>query len=260
MATNHSNEDSPYNEIAGLYNLCWERAYLPAALPALDKLFFSYLHPYAKVLDLCCGSGHITAELVRQGFQVTGADNSAKLIELARLRLPNVEFHVQDARQLKQNRTFHGVLSTYDSLNHFLTIEDLSQVFACVKKVLKPGGRFVFDMNMEEAYTLDLRQWTVDLGESNVGLVRGLYDPFLILRELRLFGSARRTEITAGGSAKPWLKSAATLNFRLSGHSSIVVFMMLRQCRHLWPGSPPTLELGACSSWLADDALGLDVF
>ena len=217
MATNHSNEDSPYNEIAGLYNLCWERAYLPAALPALDKLFFSYLHPYAKVLDLCCGSGHITAELVRQGFQVTGADNSAKLIELARLRLPNVEFHVQDARQLKQNRTFHGVLSTYDSLNHFLTIEDLSQVFACVKKVLKPGGRFVFDMNMEEAYTLDLRQWTVDLGESNVGLVRGLYDPFSHLARTEVIWFSKENGNNCWRQRKTVVKERCYPQFQIIG-------------------------------------------
>ncbi len=169
---------SSYDEIAGLYNICWARAYLPAALPALQKLFFAHFGSHAKVLDLCCGSGHITEELVRRGFQVTGVDNSAKLIELAQRRLPQVEFHVQDARRLKLNRTFHGVLSTYDSLNHMLSIEDLIMVFAGVKQLLKPGGRFVFDMNLEQAYSLDLRQWTVDIGDANVGLVRGLYDSF----------------------------------------------------------------------------------
>lgn len=176
MLNDQLEEASLYDEIAGLYNACWAGVYLPAALPALERLFFSQLPPHAKVLDLCCGSGHITEELVRQGFQVTGVDKSAKLIELAKQRLPQVEFEVQDARNLALKRTFHGVLSTYDSLNHLLTIEDLSQVFASVKSVLKPGGRFVFDMNLEEAYSLDMRQWTVDLSETSVGLVRGLYD------------------------------------------------------------------------------------
>jgi hypothetical protein len=34
----------------------------------------------------------------------------------------------------------------------------------------------VFDMNMEEAYSMDLREWAVDVKEQSVGMVRGKYD------------------------------------------------------------------------------------
>lgn len=159
-----------------MYHALWANWYLPAALPALEKLFFSQMCDGGRVLDLCCGSGHVTRELVSRGYHVTGVDASAALIAIARRELPQVDCYVQDARVLNLDRCFDGVLSTFDSLNHILSLDDLCRVFGRVHHALKSGGWFVFDMNLEEAYSMDLRQWTVDMAENNVGLVRGTYD------------------------------------------------------------------------------------
>lgn len=168
--------ESPYDEIATMYHTLWADWYLPAALPALEKLFFSCTPVGSQVLDLCCGSGHVTKELVARGYRVTGIDNSAELIELARKELPGVDFRVQDARALDLENRYDAVLSTFDSLNHIPDIEDLRQVFLGVSRVLKPGGLFVFDMNLEEAYSADLREWAVNITDRSVGLVRGEFD------------------------------------------------------------------------------------
>ncbi|MBV9760981.1 MAG: class I SAM-dependent methyltransferase [Acidobacteriaceae bacterium] len=167
---------SSYDEIAEMYHALWADWYLPAALPALEKLFFSKLRPGSRVLDLCCGSGHVTRELIARGHRVTGVDSSAALTVIARRELPHADWLVCDARSLRFNTRFEGVLSTFDSLNHILTLDELRLVFRGVRAALKPGGLFVFDMNLEEAYSLDLHQWTVNISESRVGLVRGVYD------------------------------------------------------------------------------------
>ena len=167
---------SSYDEIAGLYHAMWADWYLPAARAALEALFFSKLSAKSKVLDLCCGSGHLTSELVRRGYAVTGVDSSSALIDLARRDLPTVDFVVQDARRLELEPKFDGVLSTFDSLNHILGLPELRDVFRGVSCVLCAGGLFVFDMNLEEAYSMDLREWTVNVSRSSVGLVRGTYD------------------------------------------------------------------------------------
>ena len=169
---------SSYDEIASMYDDLWSDWYLPAAMPALERLFFSRVAPGSHVLDLCCGSGHVTKELVRRGYDVTGVDNSAELIALARRQMPGVDLRVQDARHLALDQDFDAVLSTFDSLNHILSLEELEQVFTGVYGVLRYGGRFVFDMNVEEAYSLDLKQWSVHIKETSVGMVRGRYDPF----------------------------------------------------------------------------------
>jgi SAM-dependent methyltransferase len=159
-----------------MYHALWANSYMPAALPALERLFFSQLGARARVLDVCCGSGHVTSVLVKQGYRVTGVDSSAALIEIARDEIPQADLRVQDARHLELEGSYDGALSTFDSLNHMLSLEDLHAVFSSVYAILDSGGLFVFDMNLEEAYSLDLHQWSVNIRHDAVGLSRGLYD------------------------------------------------------------------------------------
>jgi len=167
---------SSYNPVARMYHELWADFYLPAAMPALEQLFFSELPLDARVLDVCCGSGHVTRELVKRGYRVTGVDASAELIELARHDLPDVDFHVQDVTELALDGRFDAALSTFDSLNHILTLEGLFSAFARVRRVLKRGGLFVFDMNLDEAYAAETREWSATVSESSIGLVRGAFD------------------------------------------------------------------------------------
>ncbi len=168
---------SSYDEIAGMYHALWADWYFPAALPALEKLFFAQIPKQARLLDLCCGSGHVTKELVARGYHVTGVDNSAELITIARRELPGIDLRVQNARYLDFDNHFDAVLSTFDSLNHLLNLEDLRLVFKGVRRSLNNEGLFFFDMNLAEAYSADLRQWAVDLADDSVSMVRGTYHP-----------------------------------------------------------------------------------
>lgn len=168
---------SSYDDVAVMYHTLWSNSYLPGALPALERLFFCQVLTTAHVLDVCCGCGHVTAELMRRGYTITGVDNSKELIEIARRELPQVEFHLQDVRHLTLQGPFDAALSTFDSLNHILNLGDLHSVFAGVYAALRKGGLFVFDMNLEEAYEVDLRQWTVNVRHDSVGMSRGMYDP-----------------------------------------------------------------------------------
>ncbi len=129
------------------------------------------------MLDVCCGSGHVTRELIGRGYAVTAVDASAELIALARRDWPGIDWQVQDARNMDVGRAkYSAALSTFDSLNHLAHIDDLQKVFACVHRALEPGGLFVFDMNLEEAFLSDHRRWTAEVTSEYVSLVRGSYD------------------------------------------------------------------------------------
>jgi len=168
--------ESSYDEIAPMYHALWASSYLPAAQPALANLFFAKIQPHARVLDVCCGSGHVTCELLRQGYRVTGVDNSAALLEIAQQTLPAAQLVLQDVRHLTLPGPYDAAISTFDSLNHMLSLEDLHAVFSGVYSALITGGLFLFDMNLEEAYAQDLHQWLVNIHHDSVGLARGLYD------------------------------------------------------------------------------------
>jgi SAM-dependent methyltransferase len=101
----------------------------------------------ARVLDLCCGSGDLSRELLARGYQVTGLDGSPEMLRYARQRVPRTEFLLEDARSFACEARFDAVLSTYDSLNHILSLEELEAVFANVFRALVPGGLFFFDLH-----------------------------------------------------------------------------------------------------------------
>lgn len=70
------------------------------------------------VLDLGCGGGEPVARfLVEHGLHVTGVDLSPQMIELARNRLPTLEWIVGDMRRLALDRRFDGILA-WDSYFH----------------------------------------------------------------------------------------------------------------------------------------------
>jgi SAM-dependent methyltransferase len=172
-----SGRDSPYDVIAGLYHRHWDNWYVPQAAPALERLFFPHIRPAANLLDVCCGSGHITRELAGRGYRVTGIDNSLALLELARREVPEARFVHADVRDFRLEEKFEGALSTFDSMNHLLSADDLAAAFVSVHAALQPAAPFVFDLNTEEAYRLDWTQWTAEVAEESVSLVQGRFDP-----------------------------------------------------------------------------------
>jgi SAM-dependent methyltransferase len=169
---------SPYDPIAEFYRTAWANWYLPSVLPALQRLLFPALPAGAALLDVCCGCGHITRALALRGYHVTGLDSSQELIARASELLPDSEFLVSDVRDFVFDRQFDGALSTFDSLNHLLSYADLASAFRSVKRALKQGAPFFFDMNLEEAYSLDLGNWFRHSEENEIGFVRGRYDPY----------------------------------------------------------------------------------
>jgi SAM-dependent methyltransferase len=183
---------SAYDAIAEMYDSRWDGWYLPEALPALSTLFFHRVHRGARVLEVCCGSGHVTSELIARGYNVTGVDNSAGLLRLGRAKMPQLDLVLQDVRKLALRPVFDAALSTFDSLNHILELDELVSCLKCVRSTLKPGGLFVFDVNDEEAYRMDLSRWQTTVDSDRVLLVRGTYDPSQKLGATELVSFARQ--------------------------------------------------------------------
>ena len=140
-----------YDPFARVYNQHWG-FFATKAYPILEHLVLEKLSPGCAVLDLCCGTGQLAAELSRRGYRTTGLDGSEGMIEIARKNAPDVDFVVQDARNIALTRKFAAALSTFDSLNHVMSLDELEQVFRSVFSVLDGGGYFVFDLNMEEGF------------------------------------------------------------------------------------------------------------
>ena len=140
-----------YDAFAWVYNRHWG-AFATRIVPVLEKLVLGALPPRARILDLCCGTGQLAQALSAEGFRLTGIDGSASMIAIARENAPDASFKVDDARSFAVPGEFQAALSTFDSLNHVMSLEELTGVFGNVYRALSGGGVFVFDLNMEDGY------------------------------------------------------------------------------------------------------------
>ncbi|WP_226011291.1 class I SAM-dependent methyltransferase [Halomicrobium salinisoli] len=100
--------------------------------------------PGARVLDLGCGTGHLTADLaaaVGDG-EVVGIDRSAEMVAAARENYPDLRFECVDATEYETDEPFDAVFS--NAALHW--IADQRAVAERVRDALAPGGRFVAEM------------------------------------------------------------------------------------------------------------------
>ncbi|RTL71513.1 MAG: class I SAM-dependent methyltransferase [Hyphomicrobiales bacterium] len=100
--------------------------------------FVALLPKGASVLDLGCGGGDpVAANLIANGFSVTGVDASEPLIDLCRARFPAETFICADMRTLALDRAFAGILA-WDSFFH-LDHDDQRRMFDVFAHHASPG-------------------------------------------------------------------------------------------------------------------------
>lgn len=170
------NRYTEYDPLAWLYDRHWGSDAVRRFLPIIEKLVLANLPPEACILDLCCGTGQLAQALSERGYQVTGIDASAEMIHHAKSNAPKASFIVEDARNFHLPPIYHAVLSTYDSLNHIPSLEELTQVFSSVTACLQSEGVFLFDMNMEEGYRARWRGSWGMVRESYAFIVHAVFD------------------------------------------------------------------------------------
>ena len=94
------------------------------------------------VLELGCGTGYFTKEIIKTGAKVTAIDISPDLLAIARKEVgaPNVVFMEENAyRMTFPNNHFDYIIDS-SVLHHLDILKALSEMF----RVLKPGGRIAF--------------------------------------------------------------------------------------------------------------------
>jgi trans-aconitate methyltransferase len=124
--------------------------------------------PGESILDLGCGTGHLTAEIAASGARVTGIDRSAEMIAEAKAKYPAIEFQVVDATQLKFDQQFDAVFS--NAALHWIL--DAENVVAGIARCLKPGGRFIAEFGGKGNIKTLMR--AIDGAAEKFGIAEGL--------------------------------------------------------------------------------------
>ena len=125
------------------------------------------------VLDLGCGTGRMALELAGRGYDLTGVDASAEMLDIARSaaeeRGLDILWLLQDMQGFELYGTVDLTVSCLDCINH-LKPKEARECFKLVHNYLVPGGLFIFDVNgkskfenvySDRAYVFEEEQGTV---------------------------------------------------------------------------------------------------
>jgi len=165
-------------------------------------------HPAAgrRALDVACGTGTLAMLLADDGWDVTGLDSSAAMLDQADAKaehiatLGQVTFVQGDMRGLLTNdqrpmtndqrtqldtfssfvlrpSSFDLVTCVYDSLNYLLDERDLESCFEGIARVLAPGGLLVTDMNTRSFLQYDWGTCEVIEQAGLIQVTQSYFDP-----------------------------------------------------------------------------------
>lgn len=109
------------------------------------------------LLDLACGTGSLSFELEKLGYDIIAIDNSIEMLNVAMNKKfendSSIQFIKQDMREIELYSDVDVTVCALDSLNHLESLSDVKKVFDAVYKYTAPEGLFIFDMNTEYKHT-----------------------------------------------------------------------------------------------------------
>lgn len=102
------------------------------------------------VLELGCGTGTVTRMLSKSGYDCVGLDMSEDMLSIASDKTFEEDLHIiytcQDMRDFEVPYSMDAMISIGDSMNYITCVDDLENVFSCVRENLKENGVFIFDL------------------------------------------------------------------------------------------------------------------
>lgn len=107
------------------------------------RRLLSLLQPQAgeTILDLGCGTGHLTNTIAESGATVIGIDNSPEMIALAQSTYPHVQFQLGDASAFTFSSPFDAIFS--NATLHW--VREAGKAVQCMARAIKPNGRLILE-------------------------------------------------------------------------------------------------------------------
>ena len=179
-----------YNTFAGFYDELTDDISYPRRAAYFDRVIQKF-HPGASILlDLACGTGSLSIELARLGYDVVGTDASQQMLSEAMLKkeialygenfereepsdpgIAKLLFLCQPMQELDMYGTLDAAVCALDSLNHVTDPQVVQRIFDRVSLFLNPGAVFVFDVNSVYKHREVLGNNTFTFADGQAGCV-----------------------------------------------------------------------------------------
>lgn len=103
----------------------------------------------ARILELCCGTGRLAIPIAKDGYNISGVDYTASMLERAKEKASQaglkINFIEADIRTLNLQEKFDLIFLPFNSIHHLYKNEDLFEVLKVVRNHLKEKGLFLLD-------------------------------------------------------------------------------------------------------------------
>jgi ubiquinone/menaquinone biosynthesis C-methylase UbiE len=138
---------SLYGPIAEFYDP-WSRS-------VTEDIGFYVDHALASggpVVELAVGTGRIAVPIAEAGVEVIGVDSSPEMLAVARAAAETagvserLDLRVGDLREPPVSERVSLAICPFRSLLHMKTEAEKLQALGAARRLLEPGGRFVFDV------------------------------------------------------------------------------------------------------------------
>lgn len=125
------------------------------------------------LIDLGCGTGSHSIIWAKNGWSVTGVDRSESMLQIARTKTQGknlgINFFQGDLSnfKLKEESYFDVAVSMFAVVGYLIENKSLQHLFSTVRKILKPGGLFIFDSWFGPAVLTDIPTDKYKFNEEN---------------------------------------------------------------------------------------------
>lgn len=214
---------SCYETLAPFYDRLTGDVDYKAFADRYEAAFKAHGGEYHLLLDLCCGTGSMSLELSRRGYELISVDASEQMLMEAREKCSSLPvpplFLLQDAAELDLYGTVDAAVCSLEGIN-YLSYEQLAALVQRLVFFIRPGGLFLFDIrspdylsSLDGSTFVDEDQdvfclWRADFDASLGALVYGMD---LFSREGRLWRRSREEHIE-------YAHSLAVLSSLLEAH------------------------------------------
>ncbi len=120
--------------------------------PEVYEEYIKLINEYTSigtVLDIGCGTGTLSIEMAKAGYDVVATDLSEEMLQIVsyRAKEEDVELEIALYDMLDPIEfLFDTIIASMDVINHLTDLEDVEFGFTNIYNSLKPNGIFIFDV------------------------------------------------------------------------------------------------------------------
>ncbi len=147
---------SSYETLAESYDLFTSDVDYKLWADYYEEIFACHNIKPEMILDLACGTGTLSVELAKRGYDMTSVDASPDMLAVAMQKAEELEnrplFLCQTMEELDLYGTVDAAICALDSLNYLLSPDALNATFDRLKFFVRPGGIVIFDVNTDAKF------------------------------------------------------------------------------------------------------------